>query len=136
MNLIKCVVAVASIVLLTNCTTGYKFSSISNGMNIEQVSKIVGNPDESLTYEGNRVYKWVDRRVSEWSNDTADFYVVIDKRNDKVAKYGRQNYQTAARPVYVAPRPFYVAPASTAPTTFSCDSSQLGSTTYTDCTGH
>ena len=130
MNKIINITFVAVAALLTSCATGEKFSSVRNGMSMREVESIVGTPDEALTYEGNQVYKWIDRIVSGWGMDKADYYVVFDhNKNDTVAKYGRENFRARVIPAY---RPTVYEPTPT-PKRLDCTSSTMGGTVYTDC---
>lgn len=134
-KLIKYVVLTAAVALLTSCTTGEKFSRVRNGMTPDEVQRILGNPDEALTSrEGNDVYKWVDRYVSGWGLDSADYYVVIDKRTNTVGKYGRLNFQRNQRRG-VSYQPIYTpAPTSApAPAPLNCTSTNYGTQTVTTC---
>ena len=124
----KFILLATTTLILSACATGTKFSQIEQGMHRSQVESILGKPDTLNKMSHTTMYKYQNRAVSGWGYDTADYYIIIGP-DDKVVQYGREKFKAGAVPkILTAPQP-----ASAAPTTITCDSSTMGTTTYTDC---
>jgi len=114
-------IIITAVIFLSSCATmSDKITKVQRGMSKDEVANILGAP-ESTT---NNQFKYYNRRNSNWSWDTANYYVNFDKDN-KAWDYGQWGQQRRAP---VAPQPASTgtpAPTSTQCTTFNNGLGQL-----------
>ena len=72
--------------LLFSCITGEKITNLRPGMSENEVTNIMGNPDGFKVREGFTVFTYTNRLMSGWSNDRADYHVIL--KGTKLVEYG------------------------------------------------
>lgn len=136
--------------VLSSCATGANFKSVRQGMDREEIDSIMGGPDDIRKNSDFESFKYVDRKVNDFSWDEADYFIIFDK-SGKVVDYGRENYRDNSSyqnralantlnnlgNAYQTPTYQPVAPVyqQSAPTQVYCTTKNLFGTLYTDCSG-
>jgi hypothetical protein len=85
MSVQSCLLAAAPLVL-AGCAAGEKVSGLTEGMSTDQVVAVMGRPDGFERNGDFTAYRYVNRLVSGWGWDRADYAVIF--KNDKVVQYG------------------------------------------------
>ena len=71
---------------LAGCTAGEKVSGVAEGMSPDQVVAVMGKPDGFERSGNQTAYRYVNRLVSGWGWDRADYAVIFE--DDRVVQYG------------------------------------------------
>jgi len=71
---------------VAGCVTGEKVANISPGMTKSQVFEIMGKSDGFRKIGEYETYKYVNRLISGWSWDRADYTFIF--KNDQLVEYG------------------------------------------------
>lgn len=87
---------IALVMLLTGCAMGPRVQRLSPGMAEADVIAIMGRPDGVVVEGDYRALQWANRLMSEWSNDRADYWVVLAA--DTVVAYGPGNVRPGPSP--------------------------------------
>jgi hypothetical protein len=74
------------LVFLAGCATGDSMSRIHPGMTKDEVTDILGNPDEYESQGEYEALKFTKRLLSGWSWNRADYNVIL--RDSRVIEYG------------------------------------------------
>ena len=86
-----------TLVLFTSgCTTGEKVSDLREGLNRTEVESILGEPDGFIR-DGNYVgYTYINRLISGWGWDRADYHVIF--KDDRVIQWGAGTVRQGSGP--------------------------------------
>ena len=87
---------------LSSCVTGDKISSIQPGMTRQEVISKLGRPDGEKVGENEEVLSYNNRFASGWSNDRADYNVIL--RDGKVVEYGQGEVRVKDNRMVIIPR--------------------------------
>lgn len=92
---------------LASCTAGEKVSRLSEGMSTDQVVALMGRPDGFERSGDFTAYRYVNRLVSGWGHDRADYAVIF--KDDKVVQYGAGQVRAGQGPNvgYLFVQPMY-----------------------------
>jgi hypothetical protein len=83
--------------LLSGCFTGEKVRMhIVEGMPKADVIKVLGNPDGYKRTEHNEALLYINRFISGWGWDKADYTVILE--DGKVKEWGAGNVRQAPAP--------------------------------------
>ncbi len=97
--------AVLLAILLAACTTGERMGSVSYGMTREQVIAVLGPPSGGQRSGNTEAITYVNRLISGWSWDRADYHVILT--DGQVTAYGpgvvRQNPGPAFGTMMIVP---------------------------------
>lgn len=74
------------LLFLVGCATGELMSRVRPGMSKDDVTNILGNPDGYQNRGEYEAFKYLNRLISGWSWDRADYYVIL--KDSKVVEYG------------------------------------------------
>jgi hypothetical protein len=74
------------LIFLAGCATGALMSRIHPGMTKDDVTNILGKPDEYESQGGYEALKFTNRLVSGWLWNRADYNVIF--RDSRVVEYG------------------------------------------------
>ena len=74
------------LVFLAGCATGDLMSRFHPGMTKDEVTNILGTPDEFESQGEYEALKFTNRFVSGWSWNRADYNVIL--RDSRVIEYG------------------------------------------------
>lgn len=79
-------VTLAFLLGVASCTTGERVANVQAGMTIAEVENELGRPD-GFQQNGDFVsYTYVNRLISGWSWDRADYSFIFE--NDRLIQYG------------------------------------------------
>ena len=79
-------IVILMVVVLAACVTGEKVVRIDPGMSVQQVTSIMGKPDGFSQSGEYTIYKYVNRLISGWSWDRADYSFIF--KNETLIEYG------------------------------------------------
>lgn len=83
--------------ILSGCFTGEKVRMhIVEGMPKEDVIRVLGKPDGYKRTEHNEALLYINRFISGWGWDKADYTVILE--NGKVKEWGAGNVRQAPAP--------------------------------------
>ena len=83
---IRGAILISTVATFFGCATGEKVHNVRLDMNEDQVQNVLGAPD-GMKKEGDYVaYQYVNRLISGWAWDRADYGVIF--KDGKVIQYG------------------------------------------------
>ena len=77
---------IAALLLIAACTTGEKVADLREGMTPDQVREVIGDPDGFQRVGDFVGFQYVNRLISGWSYDRADYYAIFE--NDRLTQWG------------------------------------------------
>ncbi|HNQ32135.1 MAG TPA: hypothetical protein PKJ68_06640 [Candidatus Woesebacteria bacterium] len=84
---------------LSACATGERMSRLRYGMTIEEVNKVMGQPDGTKT-EGNRYTQvYFHRMVTSHSYDRADLFTIFE--NERLIEWGKGEIAIKTTPFFM-----------------------------------